>query len=73
MRESSDMSMTSFDEELSDYRDDDIEFAGKMLNSKDKVDQRLMHIYRMSKWHKSGTKVSEILSKVADVEGESSS
>ena len=65
LRESSDMGKTSSDDELSDYRKEDMLFAREMMHSKDGVDQRLISTYKMTKaFQKVKTRAVDILEAV---------
>ena len=49
IRESSNLEETSSDNELSDWQRDDMDNVGRMTRSSDKVDKRLVEIYRIRK------------------------
>ena len=49
IRESSNLDDTSSDNELSDWERDNMDYVGKMTKSSDKVDKRLVDLYRMRK------------------------
>ena len=51
LRETSCSDNTSTDEELSDWRLEDKEFARGMIRSNDVVDQRMIDIFRIRKLH----------------------
>lgn len=51
IRESSNLDDTSSDSELSDWQRDNMEYAKNMTMSTDKVDERLINVYRIRKAH----------------------
>ena len=51
LRESSDAGDTSEDDELEEFRDEDMTYAKSMMASKDVIDQRLINMYKMQKSH----------------------
>ena len=56
IRESSNFEETSEDEELSDWGMDDHKYIAKLTNSKEKVDQRLIDLYMITRAHQKGLK-----------------
>ena len=54
IRESSNLDETSSDSELSDWQRDNMEYAKNMTMRVDKVDGRLINIYRIRKAHQMG-------------------
>jgi hypothetical protein len=54
IRESSNLDETSSDSELSDWQRDNMDYAKNMTMSVDKVDERLINIYRIRKAHQMG-------------------
>ena len=52
LRQSSESSASSSeDDELSDFRQENMEFARKMLTSKNQIDKRLINLYKIHKVH----------------------
>ena len=49
IRESSNLEETSSDNELSDWQRDNMDYAKVMIESENKVDQRLLNVYRIRK------------------------
>ena len=45
------MGETSSDNELSDWRDEDMDFAKSMIFSHDRVDQRLIDLFKLKRVH----------------------
>ena len=54
IRESSNLEETSSDQDLSDWGRDDMKFAERMTKSTNKVDNRLINLYRIRKAHEKG-------------------
>ena len=51
IRESSNLEETSTDNELSDWQRDNMEYVKKMTESNNKVDLKLLNLYRIRKAH----------------------
>ena len=47
IRESSNLDETSTDDELSDWQNDNMDYAKRMVQSSSKVDNRLINLYRL--------------------------
>ena len=47
IRESSNLDETSTDRELSDWQNDNMDYANRMVMSSNKVDQRLINLFRL--------------------------
>ena len=52
LHESTDMDVSSSDDELSDFRKEDMEFARNMICSKSLIDRRLLTLYKLDKAHR---------------------
>ena len=51
IRESSNLDETSSDRDLSDWQNDDLIYAARMLKSSCKVDERFLKLYKVKKAH----------------------
>ena len=47
IRESSNLDETSTDRELSDWQNDNMDYANRMVMSSNQVDQRLINLFRL--------------------------
>ena len=54
IRESSNMDETSSNDELSDWRRDDMIYVKRMMKSSNKTDQRLIKLYKVQRANKDG-------------------
>ena len=57
IRESSNLEETSSDQELSDWQRDNMTYAERMTKSDNKVDNRLINLYRIRKAHQTGIRL----------------
>lgn len=54
IRESSNLEETSSDNDLSDWQRDNMDYVKKMTDSNNKVDKKLLNLYRIRKAHQLG-------------------